>query len=193
MDNNIGARERVTQNRLIGLFKHVLKYTYLGNWEYRVGNNNIEVDQLWAYLTSKRYTNGSRKYTDKEISAAITKLKQAAANLGGGLYNANKEVYDLLRYGVMFGQEALHQCHCPREHSNVALHDALHILACRKHTLAFLGFHIGIYHRRLLYAGIYRKALVYLFVLGMVHDILYLFAVYCKYSRIFSIYDIGEI
>lgn len=100
MDNNIGARERVTQNRLVGLFKDVLKYTYLGNWEYRVGNNNIEVDQLWAYLTSRRYTNGSRKYTDKEISTAITKLKQAAANLGGGLYNANKEVYDLLRYGV---------------------------------------------------------------------------------------------
>ena len=94
MDKTIGARERVTQNRLIGLFKHVLKYTYLGNWEYRVGNNNIEVDQLWAYLTSRRYTNGSRKYTDKEISAAITKLKQTAANLGGGLYNANKEVYD---------------------------------------------------------------------------------------------------
>ena len=100
MDKTIGARERVTQNRLIGLFKHVLKYTYLGNWEYRVGNNNIEVDQLWAYLTSRRYANGSRKYTDKEISTAITKLKQAAANLGGGLYNANKEVYDLLRYGV---------------------------------------------------------------------------------------------
>ncbi len=100
MDTNIGARERVTQNRLIGLFKHVLKYTYLGNWEYRVGNSNIEVDQLWAYLTSKRYTNGSRKYTDKEISAAINKLKQAAANLGSGLYNANKEVYGLLRYGV---------------------------------------------------------------------------------------------
>ena len=32
MDANIGAKERVTQNRLIGLFKNVLKYTYLGNW-----------------------------------------------------------------------------------------------------------------------------------------------------------------
>lgn len=27
MDTNIGAKERVTQNRLIGLFKNVLKYT----------------------------------------------------------------------------------------------------------------------------------------------------------------------
>ena len=31
MDTNIGAKERVTQNRLIGLFKNVLKYTYLGS------------------------------------------------------------------------------------------------------------------------------------------------------------------
>ena len=42
MDTNIGAKERVTQNRLIGLFKNVLKYTYLGNWETREGNANIE-------------------------------------------------------------------------------------------------------------------------------------------------------
>ena len=42
MDTNIGAKERVTQNRLIGLFKNVLKYTCLGNWETREGNVNIE-------------------------------------------------------------------------------------------------------------------------------------------------------
>ena len=93
MDTNIGAKERVTQNRLIGLFKRVLKYTYLGNWEYREGNSNIEEDLLKAYLTR-------RGYTDKEIRSAITKLKQVANSIGGGLYNANKEVYTLLRYGV---------------------------------------------------------------------------------------------
>ena len=93
MDTNIGAKERVTQNRLIGLFKSVLKYAYLGNWEYRTGNSNIEEEHLTAYLSR-------RDYTDKEIRSAITKLKQAANSLGGGLYNANKEVYTLLRYGV---------------------------------------------------------------------------------------------
>ncbi len=93
MDTSIGARERVTQNRLIGLFKSVLKYTYLGNWEKREGNNNVEEALLLAYLTR-------RGYTDKEVRSAITKLKQAAANMAGGLYNANKEVYTLLRYGV---------------------------------------------------------------------------------------------
>lgn len=93
MDTNIGAIERVTQNRLIGLFKNVLKYSYLGNWENREGNSNVEEDLLTKYLSR-------RAYTDKEIRSAIIKLKQAANSLGNGLYNANKEVYTLLRYGV---------------------------------------------------------------------------------------------
>lgn len=93
MDTNIGAKERVTQNRLITLFTSVLKYAYLGNWEYRAGNSNIEEEYLTAYLSR-------RGYTEKEIRSAITKLKQAANSLGSGLYNANKEVYTLLRYGV---------------------------------------------------------------------------------------------
>lgn len=86
MDANIGAKERVTQNRLIGLFKNVLKYTYLGNWETREDNANIEEKLLTAYLLR-------RGYTDKEIRSAIVKLKQSANSLGGGLYNANKDVY----------------------------------------------------------------------------------------------------
>lgn len=93
MDKTIGAIERVTQNRVIGLFQEVLKYTYLGNWEYREDNSNIEEELLRKYLSR-------RGYTEKEINSAITKLKQAAANIGIGLYNANKEVYTLLRYGV---------------------------------------------------------------------------------------------
>lgn len=93
MDTNIGAKERVTQNRLIGLFKNVLKYTYLGNWETREGNANIEEKLLTAYLSR-------RGYTDKEIRNANAKLKQSANSFGGGLYNVNKEVYTLLRYGV---------------------------------------------------------------------------------------------
>ena len=93
MNTNIGAKERVTQNRLVGLFRCVLKYAYLGNWEKREGNSNVEEEYLSAYLVR-------RGYTDKEIRSAIAKLKQAAGSLGGGLYNANKEVYTLLRYGV---------------------------------------------------------------------------------------------
>ena len=96
MDTNIGAKERVTQNRLIGLFKNVLKYTCLGNWETREGNVNIEEKLLTAYLSRCGYT-------DKEIRGAIAKLKQAANSLGGGLYNANKEVLYLVAL----------RCECP--------------------------------------------------------------------------------
>ncbi len=93
MDTKIGARERATQNRLIGLFREVLKYDYLGNWEYREGNANVEEGLLSAYLVR-------RGYSEKEVRSAVQKLKLAAANIAGGLYNANKEVYTLLRYGV---------------------------------------------------------------------------------------------
>lgn len=92
MDTNIGAVERVTQNRLVKLFKHVLKYTYLGNWENREGNSNIESDLLRTYLKDK--------YTTKEIDNAIFKLEQTTKNITNGLYIANHEVYTLLRYGV---------------------------------------------------------------------------------------------
>lgn len=93
MDTNIGAKERVTQNRLIGLFESVLKYKYLGNWEYREDNSNVEEGLLSAYLIR-------RGYADKEVSSAVAKFKQATHNVSNGLYNANKEVYTLLRYGV---------------------------------------------------------------------------------------------
>lgn len=93
MDSNIGAKERVTQERLIGLFQNALGYDYLGNWECRAGNGNVEEALLRRYL--KR-----RKYADKEIDKAVAKFKQAAANIGAGLYNANREVYTLLHYGV---------------------------------------------------------------------------------------------
>jgi type I restriction enzyme R subunit len=90
---HIGEIERKTQNRLVGLFKDRLKYTYLGSWEERENNRNIEEDLLQKYLKSKGHT-------EQEIAMAIRKLKEAAGNLNSGLYHANKEVYGLLRYGV---------------------------------------------------------------------------------------------
>ena len=105
MNTNIGAIERVTQNRLIGLFENVLKYTYLGNWEKRENNSNVEEELLRGYLTGRKDPDGGRRYTDKEIGSAVTKFKQAAGNIGIGLYNANKEVYRLLRYGVTVNAE----------------------------------------------------------------------------------------
>jgi len=38
----VGQPERITQNRVVKLFRDELKYTYLGNWEDRPNNSNID-------------------------------------------------------------------------------------------------------------------------------------------------------
>jgi hypothetical protein len=92
--SNIGQLERKAQDRVVGLFRESLGYSYLGNWETRLGNSNIEVELLVRNLRA-------RGYDDKLINKAVDKLKKDAS-LGGGrdLYEANRDVYGLLRYGV---------------------------------------------------------------------------------------------
>ncbi len=70
----VGSIERITQNRVVKLFKEELGYTYLGDWQEREGNSNIEEDLLNAYLYRKGYT-------DVQISRAIFKLSQTAQKL----------------------------------------------------------------------------------------------------------------
>ena len=91
--SEIGKSEWETQQRVIRLFKDELDYTYLGNWEEREGNSNIEQELLTNYLTKAGYS-------PAEISAAIYKLTVEANNKGRGLYHNNLQVYKLLRYGV---------------------------------------------------------------------------------------------
>jgi type I restriction enzyme R subunit len=94
MTPEVGQIERLAQNRVVDVFRNVLGYEYLGNWEYREGNANVEVELLTQNLKA-------RGYDDNVISRAIDKLR-SDASLGGGrdLYEANKDVYDLLRYGA---------------------------------------------------------------------------------------------
>jgi type I restriction enzyme R subunit len=91
--SDVGQPERRAQERVVKLLREQLDYDYLGNWEYRE-NSNIEVELLWQNLKA-------RGYDDNLINKALDKLK-SDASLGGGrdLYEANKEVYGLLRYGV---------------------------------------------------------------------------------------------
>ena len=91
--DKIGQPERITQNRVVRLFKDELKYEYLGNWENRENNSNIEEELLSTYLTKQDYTEG-------QISKAIRAIKTAANNFNDSLYTTNKNVYELLRYGV---------------------------------------------------------------------------------------------
>jgi type I restriction enzyme R subunit len=89
----IGQSERQTQNRVIKLFQEELGYRYLGDWQYRAGNSNIEEEVLTAYLERQGYS-------DIEISKAIFEFKSVANDFSDNLYNTNKNVYEKLRYGV---------------------------------------------------------------------------------------------
>ncbi len=91
--NNVGKPERVTQERVIELFRNDLKYDYLGDWSDRPHNSNIEEDLLTAYLSRAGYS-------DDEISRTIHTLRTEAGNPNRSLYENNKAVYGLLRYGV---------------------------------------------------------------------------------------------
>lgn len=97
--NNVGKSERVTQNRVIALFREELGYRYLGDWTDREGNSNIEEALLTAYLQQ----NG---YTPAQISAALHQLHREADNHSRDLYANNRAVYSLLRYGVPVKTEA---------------------------------------------------------------------------------------
>ncbi|WP_276372701.1 HsdR family type I site-specific deoxyribonuclease [Chryseolinea sp. H1M3-3] len=86
--------ERDTQNRIINLFQKQLKYRYLGNWYERENNSNIEEDILISFLRDKK------KYDPTLINKAIFDFKKAASDQSNDLYNVNKSVYSLLRYGI---------------------------------------------------------------------------------------------
>ena len=91
--NGIGKPERVTQNRVIALFRDELHYRYLGDWTDRQDNSNIEEKLLGDYLTGAGYSS-------EQISRANYLLKTEAENPNRSLYDNNKAVYSKLHYGV---------------------------------------------------------------------------------------------
>src|SRR5690348_5463020 len=88
----VGQIERKMQNRIIRFFQDKLHYTYLGNWEERENNSNIEKELLLKYLEGK--------YDDNLINKAINQIEKVATNQIKSLYDINKEVYSFLRYGI---------------------------------------------------------------------------------------------
>jgi type I restriction enzyme, R subunit len=92
--SDVGQIERLAQDRIVALFRDALGFDYLGSWEYREGNTNVEAELLIQNLRA-------RGYNDNLINKTLDKLK-SDASLGGGrdLYEANRDVYGLLRYGV---------------------------------------------------------------------------------------------
>ena len=91
----IRETEKDTQKRVIEFFQDALNYTYLGNWADSVDeNSNIIPEDLTDWLRK-------RNHDPNIITKAVDQLQQAA-KIGGSrtLYEANFEVYELLRYGV---------------------------------------------------------------------------------------------
>jgi len=97
--NILGQPERVTQDRLVALFRDELDYRYLGDWTERAGNSNVEEGLLADYLTGAGYS-------PAQISRALDLLRREAEHHGRSLYDNNKAVYGLLRYGVSLKTEA---------------------------------------------------------------------------------------
>ncbi len=97
--NEVGKAEIVTQKRVLALFREELGYRYLGDWTDRLDNSNIEEGLLTQYLTKAGYT-------PAQISRAIHILYSEADHPNRGLYENNKAVYSLLRYGVPVKTEA---------------------------------------------------------------------------------------
>jgi type I restriction enzyme R subunit len=90
----VGQAERKTQERIINLFaSKVMGYSYLGNWKDREDNSSIEEAYLIKFLKKQGYN-------DNLIKKALFELQQIATNQNKGLYDINKEVYSLLRYGI---------------------------------------------------------------------------------------------
>jgi type I restriction enzyme R subunit len=95
----VGEIEKKTQQRVVRLFsdKHYpgcLGYDYLGDWTDREGNWNIEEVFLRKFLREKQ------RYDEALITRALNELDKAAGDTSKSLYDRNRSVYDLLRYGV---------------------------------------------------------------------------------------------
>jgi type I restriction enzyme R subunit len=91
--SRVGEIERITQNRVVKLFEEKLGYKYLGNLKDEENNRNVETRILRNYLREK-------KYSEKLIERALSKLSRAVTNQTNSLYDVNKEVYGYLRYGI---------------------------------------------------------------------------------------------
>ncbi|MER2626190.1 MAG: HsdR family type I site-specific deoxyribonuclease [Accumulibacter sp.] len=90
--STVGQIEKETQNRVVALFRKRLGYTDLGD-RSDLDNRNIEKTLLCDWLTQ-------RGVGETLINHALRELTKAAGDTSKSLYDRNKEVYDLLRYGV---------------------------------------------------------------------------------------------
>ena len=90
--STVGQIEKRTQARVVALFRKRLNYDYLGD-RTDLDNRNIELGLLRDWLAKQGVS-------DTLINRALHELNRVATDTSKHLYDRNKEVYDLLRYGV---------------------------------------------------------------------------------------------
>ena len=69
-------------------FRDTLGYAYLGNWEEREDNRNVEEDLFSAWLKD------ARAHSDALINRVLFELEKAAGDTSKSLYDRNRAVYD---------------------------------------------------------------------------------------------------
>ena len=89
----VGQIEKRTQARVVKLFRDKLGYHYLGNWIDRENNRNIEAKLLRAFLKKQGHD-------ESLITKVLYQLEKAAGDTSKSIYDRNRAVYGLLRYGV---------------------------------------------------------------------------------------------
>ncbi|QOW61024.1 type I restriction endonuclease subunit R [Treponema pedis] len=99
----INETERQTQKRILDLFcnSEKLNYTYAGNLSGK-SNTNIKEAELTAWLTSSQGGGYSKPFAQK----AVTELQKTADSMEHGLYTANKNVYERLKYGIKIAERS---------------------------------------------------------------------------------------
>lgn len=90
--------EKKLQNRVLHWLVDDLGYTYLGNLE-DLDNTPVKEELLKANLKK-------RGYTDDQIKTAISELVSKVNNQSDTLYQINRSVYSLLRYGRQGAKDA---------------------------------------------------------------------------------------
>jgi type I restriction enzyme, R subunit len=96
--SGIGEAEKRTQRRVARLFVDELGYEHLGNLSEGDNRNIIEGQLehfLWAYQGFAERDDG-----DAVMRRAIAEVVKVAGNTSLSLYDRNRAVYELLRYGV---------------------------------------------------------------------------------------------
>lgn len=89
---DINKKEYETQRRIVDkIFVKKLNYKYLGNYKDRENNSNVEEELLLKFLL--------KKYSEPIAKRAVQELVSIAHNETRTLFENNKEIYNLLKYG----------------------------------------------------------------------------------------------